>query len=1422
MQHRKKYSKGSSLSNDADPRKGHLNKFDPKKERRHLNGERISKEKIPDRFKKGLSQRKSHPMRSLSTSVDPHLASKMAQDLKRDITNFRQRRSKDELFCSPNLHPFFSLIPPSFITQHLHSDVKQFSQYLPKFQKGLSTPADGFLLWYEWASYEKTKGKNFSSASKNDNDADNEAPDQTKKEKSEVRQTLAKTYKEREHVRSLLVMCTRHNSEQRKTGQHAFINFINSKLTEDEVDWRSLELLKQTAHHSVAYALSRLVLGLTEDNFFLILAHFQALYLLLTRTQISPAVILSVIEEEFTLEERMKACRSRVSNGNGAIEEENINPDDITDPTKGERNQRLTAAVFAAAAIVVSKKALNSEDASRLCKFLSFCYVEQKATRVISSNLLFQLFRRDEATLRDEEAFQWFVFAFFSFPKLEYFRPEAVQFLLILMQCQNPPTHLLPSGVTSLLALDPLEPSNLEQICNALFRREQVTAVHPMIHPVWNDIINLIMQRCDSGESMKAHFSSFVHTAITPYRRGNVDIPRRILFQSLVAMLGQLAVKNSNAEERMEILHMASKNAGYGRATAAKPSSPAELKLLSPPAVREKVDDIIVQLRRTKDSDPASFTNRRWALRELKGCLSLPGNSQNDPSYINKAVMALLEFGFFSITKSRDVTNQNRCIFLFADFFSFTYSGFLSRPKCTLKGLDIITAYLKAEGRNQTRFSTAVTKASFRKARNKIVEALEKSSERSVLFYDDRDIEKLFTLLFLVLSVDDPSNAEAKSMATSVVPDLVQFYANGSIETIDLLYDVLMALVMRASLPIQVAPIMTCVRRIAIGCMLKFSRFIRTKSALDIILAPLREAYRTDMREKIRQQKSNELAENESGDEESDDGEAELDSEGGSDDDLNSEPQSENESSSEDAETSEEDEEEIEDRDDSVEGETKSDATEISGTDEDDDENEDEDDEPPTQEYIEALKGMIGDVDLDHTYPTDTAYSEKRDIVRAIQLATRVGCAVTSPLVVHIYQVLLAVCRESVKNSDDTIFNAAHSSIEMLLLSKNRYFGSFLQAPELFQVLGDIQSYCRKSIKSLLQASSTTPKMVAAIRYRMEKLKVIALRVFHFLSYLAYKNHGDDGVRIVFSEYYKSIFCDRGWNGAKYSLHLKQDIFYYRLGYMWALVPAVFEKFSDVEGINSPQRIKIFCGCCNVIEALLPRLTRIPAELKKTAKAQICHFIQSVSINSVYSMKCSLTYFYLHAIKMILKYNKRVGLDEKWVEEKVLQVAVDNDDIKMTAATIRILSSIERLLNVTPRAKETKAPVPMRSLYQESRSSNSERGKPFRSAKRVRSVTLKKFLAATSAPDPSEGRSLKRQKREEMKVKDRLQRQVMREAANKNMTKEQREERRKRMMVAKQERIAKNKERKRRLHELRQKSFEKWRQEKINQSLSQE
>ncbi|CAD2218336.1 hypothetical protein AGDE_14864 [Angomonas deanei] len=581
-----------------------------------------------------------------------------------------------------------------------------------------------------------------------------------------------------------------------------------------------------------------------------------------------------------------------------------VDTEDINDPTRGERNQRLNAALFALGAVICSPKELNLEDAVKASCFLSFCYVEQKATRVLSANLLFRLWQRYPQVLHAEEAVEWCTFAFFYYPKLEYFRPEALQCLLRLMEMPTTPKQLPPS-IVEYVSLDPLKPSVMEQLANALFRNEQVTQVHPMLHPVWKDLFDLMLKRCGAGESLQEHLTTFVHTVIVPYRRGSSDVPRRTLFQNLVMELGQIAVQSADHRERTQVLEMANKAAGYGKKISAKASTLAELKQLPVSALQEKVMDLISQYKSLKDSDLASHSNRKWILRELRNSLLVPVREGISCDYVNDAAFFFLRYGFFPPKSAGDQKMANHCIYLFAELFSFTLKGDLMRPKSTVNPREIMTLYLEKEEKGLTRYKTAVDHKKFKKARNLIVDALENSAKRSVLFYDKEDIEILLVLLFLMLSVDDASNADATLIATSVVPDLTHFFLNGSLDSLDMLYDIMMTIILRKTSPLHVLPLQSCIRRIAIGYMQKFAKFIRSEETVTILLAPLKEAFNTDSRELARLDRVKN-GENEDSDSEEDDQDQRADPDEVADDESqgDSESSSDNDDDEDDESTS--------------------------------------------------------------------------------------------------------------------------------------------------------------------------------------------------------------------------------------------------------------------------------------------------------------------------------------------------------------------------------------------------------------------------------------------------------------------------------------------------------------------------------------
>lgn len=447
------------------------------------------------------AQRKGKVYRP-EAEFDVHLASKISQEFTTDINTFKGRLIN---FNFQSLDDLFQYVSPQFIHQHLPKDIVSYRTYFSRFTKGSANEVIAFTKWMEWAYYEHNKGHGFDKSNQkkkdpasavgtmpqDDIDAQAEKENAAAEDNADApsrplrtRDQLRIQAEERTHMRALLQMCVRHNSHKRKEGQRALVNHLKTHVEElDKV--RTFSELREAAHHSVSYSLSRLLLNMAVDDAAAMILNTHVLHQILTETSLHPRVILTLIVEELALEARMKAMDMRLKHSkNGVVNipenelDPDFDPDEINDPTKGERNQRVAAGLFAAVAIVASGRPLAASDLRRLLQLLSFCYIEHKGTRVLSANTMFLLMRRYGLDmLEDPEAFKWVNFAFFRFPKVEYFRPEAIQLLVILMNAGGLSAIQEPH-ITAIMDKDPLDPKILEQLVNGLFRKEQVTACH--------------------------------------------------------------------------------------------------------------------------------------------------------------------------------------------------------------------------------------------------------------------------------------------------------------------------------------------------------------------------------------------------------------------------------------------------------------------------------------------------------------------------------------------------------------------------------------------------------------------------------------------------------------------------------------------------------------------------------------------------------------------------------------------------------------------------------------------------------------------------------------------------------------------------------------------------------------------------------
>eukprot|EP00743_Colponemidia_sp_Colp-15_P014975 GILK01017872.1.p1 GENE.GILK01017872.1~~GILK01017872.1.p1 ORF type:complete len:667 (-),score=112.29 GILK01017872.1:66-1844(-) len=479
--------------------------------------------------------------------------------------------------------------------------------------------------------------------------------------------------------------------------------------------------------------------------------------------------------------------------------------------------------------------------------------------------------------------------------------------------------------------------------------------------------------------------------------------------------------------------------------------------------------------------------------------------------------------------------------------------------------------------------------------------------------------------------------------------------------------------------------------------------------------------------------------------------------------------------------------------------------------------------EAPTQAYLDSLKRMVGDVDLGFAYPSDDASRAKADLVRVMGIATKVSLGLGGPLAIHTMQVLLAVLRNNVKVADPVIFEAALSNIRSIFMAPKRFFGSFVSVDELFQILGDIQSYCRKMERSLTNPkgkgnkneNNEKAKMGALVRRRLGLVKNTALSALHYIGFLAYKNGASDDIRIAIEEHYMAIFFDKGWSEKRSFMQVKRDMFHFRHAFAWVFVPAVIEKLRRVQALSGALRAKTFAGACKLISSFLPRTSGLPTPLKKSVGRAIGEFLVILSPKEVYEMKHTAVYDLAFLVKMVVDFNGKLELNTQPLIN-IVNAIVDDDDIQVSKATVRKLGAIEQVLGLTLRAINTKPTVPVKVLYQQFDAKwRKDKVDFYRKVKGARRKTIKKLLAKRGNEATDEERAKKRRRREDLKAKDQVERAMMREERHANMTKEQKADRRKLMTMAKQERIAKNKERKRRLHEIRQKSFLRWREAKL-------
>ena len=1432
---------------------------------------------------------------------DIHEAAKIRKDLLKNIATFKLRMSNYNF--GPFLNGLLNLLPPQMLNANVPQEVRKYRSYLSRFQKLASSKngldptrqssLTGFMAWVEWASFE---------AAKHQTHAQKEAENAVMKPSPhELARAQGNIAKEREHMRALLAMTVqRHNYARRKEGLHALLNHLKTQLADVQAPCRDLEALQAVTHHSVPYALARLVLGMASENVsHAVLGCYTLERVFCTYGDVlTPSLLMSILEKEMTLSIRMRAVKSHAARQSmtNPEDDELENPEAIDDPTKGERNQRVMSILLSLAALIAAKAKcetngktkieLSATIAKQVAEALCFCYIEHKGLRILSGNLLLQLLNDDPKRILSSMAVrEWIGLAFFKFNRIDYLRPEGVQMLVTLCglksqqeddeDAEKEPFKLpeIPGMPQKWTEEDPLEPSMLEHLASALFRKENVTNCHPMIHPVWQQLTDLLEHRCQAGESVGAHVANFVHNVVVPYRRVIVSIPRQILFTRIAQRLGRMGLAAVDADDRADVLTQTG-TVGFakGLTHVGKATPPAELWGMPHSQLRQKVQGLIGQLNGQSSVDIKKRENPSivtWMLRELRACLSVHVYRGTDTSYVDHFQQTMLELGFGKSVDGMKAAgsnfNANKAIFMFAESLisslrassdnalSASYDSknkVPAQPMRNLSEIEWAETYLALEAERKTRFYTAVAQDenegdasgnSFFKARSMVLTALRMpESKRSILFYEDRVMPTLLLLLFFILSVDDPGNDAARNAAESLVPDLCGFYTSGTLATIEVLVDVLMGLSVRPTCPLQVLPLSGFVRKAASVILCRFGRFIQNIEAIDMIVSPLVEGYGVDVRA---EQRSDAKKRGKKGKTEIPD---EDDAAVAKDDNASATDVEDLESAT-DVDTEEDGESDDDSETDQDAAEEVEEENEMENSDEEGDAEDLWDEMPKPKKvgvedmiedgeqvadpaYLSSLQHMLnafGGGHVTHKYPPSADEEDKSEVLRSITLAARVGSHLRTPLMIRILQVLLGVMRENVKTAEDSVFMACNAAVQALMRTKHRYFGSFLPADcnTLTMLLADIQTYCRKMELAILQRVNGTKEertekaqQNSRIKHRLGALKRLSLTTMHFLCYLAYKNHASEEVRETLTEYYRSIYCDRGWKRRLHMPQVSRDMFHFRHGFAFACLEGCAAKVRQAWPIDGPTRALAFMGMCEYISSFIPRFKGLPDDAREHAAKTIRDFMQQYTLEEICEVKKTMLYDYFLTLSQVLRYNRKIGVDEKWAKATVAKVT-DDDKIEITGATARLVAKCEEELQLTPRIVNTKIATPRVVLQKQHEATGRKVIKKKRAeGEKKRQRITADILGERNAEPTMAMRREKQRSRAEIKKTDRARRAELRRSQWDAMTKEEQSERRKKLAVMKQDRMAADKKRKTHMRIQQKRSFERWKSEKLHGS----
>jgi hypothetical protein len=165
---------------------------------------------------------------------------------------------------------------------------------------------------------------------------------------------------------------------------------------------------------------------------------------------------------------------------------------------------------------------------------------------------------------------------------------------------------------------------------------------------------------------------------------------------------------------------------------------------------------------------------------------------------------------------------------------------------------------------------------------------------------------------------------------------------------------------------------------------------------------------------------------------------------------------------------------------------------------------------------------------------------------------------------------------------------------------------------------------------------------------------------------------------------------------------IKGDMFHFRHAFAWCLLDAAVEKAQSLRFTVASRRVKAYTEAAHFIVAFIPRLSRLPSSsssgsLLGRARAAITTFLGLYTPKQLFAMRATMLYEFVKTLQFCVEYSRHTGVDVKWAAE-VLEEIVGDDSLRITSATRRALTKLERALNAEARAANIKQVEPLKAL----------------------------------------------------------------------------------------------------------------------------